>query len=90
MISQIFANMHITLQRIANHAKSPQRRGFRLAAEITKRLISNKIDYDFIIQDDIVYFEELDKDGKIVEVVALDLETGKYTEINVEEYLRMT
>jgi len=67
------ANMHITLQRIANHSKTPQRRGFRLAAEITKRLISNKVDYAFIIQDDTVYFEELDKDGKIVEVVGLDL-----------------
>jgi len=88
MISQIFANMHITLQRIANHSKTPQRKGFRLAAEITKRLISNKIDYAFIIQDDTVYFEELDKDGKIVEVVGLDIETGKYTVIDFEEYLR--
>ena len=87
MISQIFANMHIALQKIANHSKTPQRRGFRLATEITKRLISNQIDYDFIIQDNIVYFEELDKNGKIVEVVGLDLDTGKYAVIDLEEYL---
>jgi len=87
-ISQIFANMHITLRRIANQSKTPQERGFSLSAEITKRLISNKIEYAFIIQDDTVYFEELDKDGKIVEVVGLDLTTGKYTVIDFEEYLR--
>jgi hypothetical protein len=87
MISQIFANMHMTLQNIS-HSKFPERRAFRMAAEITKRLISNKIDYDFIFQDNIVYFEELDKDGKIVEVVGLDLDTGKYTVIDLEEYLR--
>jgi hypothetical protein len=89
MISQIFSNMHITLQTLLKHSKTHQESGFRLATKITKMLISNKINYDFIIQGDIVYFEELDKDGKIVEVVALDLSTGKYTNMDVEEYLRM-
>jgi hypothetical protein len=87
MIAQIFKDREFTLQKIVNYSKTPQRRGFRLAAEIVKRLISNKIDYTFIIQDDIVYFEELDKDGFIVEVVGLDLNTGKYVVVNLEEYL---
>jgi len=88
MISQIFAYMHITLQKLANHAKTPQERGFRLAEEITNRLMAKNIVYAFIIQDDTVYFEEIDKNGKIIEVVALDLNTGKYAAIDLEEYLR--
>jgi len=90
MISHIFANMHITLQRIANQSKTPQRRGFRLAAEITSRLIRNNIHYAFIIEHNTVYFEELDKYEKIVEVVALDIETGKYTVIDLDEYLKIS
>jgi len=88
MISHIFAYMHITLQKLANHSKTPQERGFRLAEEITTRLMSRNVVYAFIIQDDTVYFEELDKDGKIVEVVGLDLDTGKYSVIDLQEYLR--
>lgn len=79
--------MHITLQSMAR-SKIPQRGIFRMAEKITKMLVLKQIDYDFIFQDNIVYFEELNKDGKIVEVVGLDLDTGKYTVIDLEEYLK--
>ncbi len=86
MISQIFANMHITLQSMAR-SKIPQRGIFMMAEKITKMLVLNQIDYDFTFKNNTVYFEEL-KDGKIVEVVGLDLDTGKYIIVDLEEYLR--
>lgn len=90
MISQIFANMHMTLQKLAKHSKTPQEMVFRLAAEITKRLISHNIRYAFLIQYNTVYLEELDKIGKVIEVVVLDLSTGEYSVVDLEEYLRIS
>jgi len=87
MISQIFEKIHCTLQSMAR-SKIPQCGTFMMAEKITRMLILNQINYDFTFKDNTVYFEELDKDGKIVEVVGLDLDTGKYTVIDLEEYLK--
>jgi hypothetical protein len=59
-----------------------------MAEEITKRLISNQINYDFMFQDNTVFIEELDKKGRVIEVVALDFNTGEYEIVELEKYLK--
>jgi hypothetical protein len=59
-----------------------------MAEEITKRLIANQINYDFMFQDKTVFIEELDKNGRVIEVVALNLDTGEYEVVDLEKYLK--
>jgi hypothetical protein len=87
MIAQIFENMRFTLKNKAR-SKFYERKIFRMAEEITKRLISNQINYDFMFQDNTVFIEELDKNGRVVEVVVLDLDTGEYAVVDLEKYLK--
>ncbi|MBX0310834.1 MAG: hypothetical protein JHC31_03365 [Sulfurihydrogenibium sp.] len=87
MIAQIFNNMQFKLKNLAR-SKFYERKIFRMAEEITKRLIANQVNYDFMFSDNAVYIEELDKSGRVVEVVKLDLNTGEYVVMDLEKYLK--
>jgi hypothetical protein len=87
MIAQIFNNMQFTLKNLAR-SKFYERKIFRMAEEITKRLIANQVNYDFMFQDKTVFIEELDKNGRVIEVVALNLDTGEYEVVDLEKYLK--
>jgi len=100
MISHIFYRKHGALQSIAEQSKSPYESACKMVMEIVRAFNSQQIFdwdadietdyvnayYDFVIDNDTIYFEGIDKDSVICEVVALDLKTGKYTMVDIDEY----
>jgi len=84
MISQIFADARKLLRELAE-SETHEERVFRLALAMGKRLEANQIRYYTQIKDGTAYFVEFGDNG---EIVVLDLNTGKYTVIDREEYRR--
>jgi hypothetical protein len=59
-----------------------------MADIMARELISNQIRYSVEVYDNIAYFEELDKNGRVIEVVALNLDIGEYEVVDLEKYLK--
>jgi hypothetical protein len=74
--------------RIIAKIDDPKKRSFHMAERITDKLVSDKIKYSVEIYDNTVYFEELNKTGRTINIVELDIDTGKYEIVNLEKYLR--
>ena len=102
MISQIFHKKRDDLQRIAKEAKNPYERASRLILQIVRAFNMRQIFdvetdieddyikayYAFLIDNDTIYFEGIAHHSEIREVVALNLKTGKYTVVDVDEYYK--